>query len=183
MPNLIGDKVTVRYFKMEDLDDFYEFSSNPHVGYTAGWKPHTDIELSRRILQTKVFSAQNFAIVLNETKKVIGSIELNPSHIRERIKAFEIGFAENPDYWGNGYVSEAVRLLTKYAFDTLYAEVLEICHIEDNIASGHIALSCGYSYEGTLRKYKIMYDKRVVDVKLYSLTKEEYLKNNLPHMN
>ena len=177
MPLLIGDKVTVRYFKMEDFKDFYEFSSDPRVGFNAGWKPHTDIDLSRRILQTKVFSAQNFAIMENKTKKVIGSIELNPSHIRERIKAFEIGFAENPKYWGNGYVSEAVRLLTKYAFEVMYAEVLEMCHIENNIASEHVALSCGYKYEGLLRKYKIMYDKRVVDVKVYSLTKEEFLKN------
>lgn len=175
MPELIGNKITVRYFKLSDFNDFYEFSSDPSVGFSAGWKPHTDEHLSKRILQTKVFSAQNFAIVENISNKVVGSIELNPSHIRERIKAFEIGFALNPKYWGKGYASEAARLMCKFAFDEMHAEVLEMCHIDDNIRSEHVVKSCGFTYEGTLKKYKVMYDKRIVDVKLYRLTKEEYL--------
>jgi len=174
MPELIGKKVIIRYFKLDDFKDFYEFSSDPRVGYTAGWKPHTDETTSRRILQAKVFSAQNFAIVEKATGKVVGSIELNPSHIRERIKAFEIGFALNPDYWGLGYASEATRLLTAYAFKEHNALVLEMCHIADNISSEHVANACGFIYEGTLKAYKVMYDKRIVDVKLYRLTLEEY---------
>lgn len=171
---MIGKKVIVRYFKMEDFPDFYEFSSHPKVGYMAGWKPHTDEDISRRILQSKVYSASNFAIVELKSGKVVGSIELNPSHIRERIKAFEIGFAINPDYWGLGYASEATRLLTRYAFKEQKALVLEMCHIVDNIESEHVALACGFTYEGTIKAYKLMYDKRIVDVKLYRLTLDEW---------
>jgi putative acetyltransferase len=174
MPELIGKKVIVRYFTLDDFKDFYEFSSDPRVGYTAGWKPHTDEITSRRILQAKVYSAQNFAIVEKESGKVVGSIELNPSHIRERIKAFEIGFALNPDYWGLGYAKEATMLLCEYAFKEQKALVLEMCHIADNIQSEHVALACGFTYEGTIKAYKLMYDKRIVDVKLYHLTLEEY---------
>ena len=66
MPEQIKKKVIVRYFTLDDFKDFYEFSSDPRVGYTAGWKPHTDEITSRRILQAKVYSAQNFAIVEKE---------------------------------------------------------------------------------------------------------------------
>ena len=171
---LKGERVLIRYFENSDLEDFFEFSKRPEVGFSAGWKPHTDYDLSRRVLHGKVLSASNFAIVLKDTQKVIGSIELNPSHIREKIRAFEIGFALNPDYWGHGYVSEATRLLMNYAFKKMNAAVLEMCHFEDNIRSERVCKAVGFRYEGTLKAYKQMYDGRIVDVKLYSMTLDEY---------
>lgn len=164
----------IRYFENSDLEDFHEFSKHPDVGFSAGWKPHTDKEISRRILYGKVMSATNFAIVLKETGKVIGSIEINPSHIREKIKAYEIGFALNPDYWGHGYTSEATRLMMEYGFKRLHALVLEMCHIADNKRCERVCNAVGFRYEGTIKAYKEMYDKRIVDVKLYSMTLEEY---------
>ena len=176
MPTLKGKKVILRYFTMDDFEEFYEFAKNPIVGYNAGWKPHDDTMISKRILQAKVFSASNFAIIEKSSGKLIGSIELNPSHIRERIKAFEIGYALNPTYWGMGYASDAKRVLMKFAFEKMNALVVEMCHIESNIRSEHVALACGFIYEGTLRAYKLMYDGRIVDVKMYRLTLSEYKK-------
>ncbi|MGM9970842.1 MAG: GNAT family N-acetyltransferase [Anaeroplasmataceae bacterium] len=171
---IVTKRLTIRYFENSDLDDFYEFSKPQIVGYNAGWKPHDNISMSQRILFNKVMSANNFAIVINETKKVIGSIELNKSHIREGVKAFEIGFALNPLYWGMGYAKEATIALMDFAFKKQHAEVIEMCHITDNIRCENTIKSLGFIYEGTLVKYKRMYDNRVVDVKTYRMTKEEY---------
>lgn len=171
---IVADRITIRNFFNSDLYDFYEFSSHPSVGYSAGWRPHTSIEMSERILFNKVISTNNFAIVLNENNKVIGSIELNKSHIREGINAYEIGFALNPDYWGMGFAYEAGKVLMRYAFKNLHADVLEMCHIVDNTKSQRTIEALGFIYEGTLLSYKKMYDKRIVDVKLYRLTKDEY---------
>ncbi len=169
-----GKRVTIRNFELSDFDDYYEFSKHPDVGYNAGWKPHPNQEISRKILHSNIMSSTIFALELNDTGKVIGSIELNPSHIRERVRAFEIGFALNPDYWGHGYASEATRLMLGYAFNKMHALVCEMCHIVDNKRCERVALNTGFRYEGTLRIYKEMYDKRIVDVKLYSMTFDEY---------
>lgn len=171
-------RLTIRYFKNEDIDDFYEFSKNPIVGKNAGWKPHPSLEISKRVLFTKVISSNCFGIVLKESNKLIGSIELNKSHIRENMKSYEIGFALNPDYWGYGYIYEAASALIDFAFKKLKAEILEACHIIDNIRSENTIKSLGFTYEGTLVKYKEMYDKRIVDIKLYSLTKQDYERMN-----
>lgn len=171
---LKGDRIIIRYFENSDFEDFYEFSSAPEVGYTAGWRPHSDRDQSRKILAAKVMSATNFAVVLKDSGKVIGSIELNPSHIREKIRAYEIGFALNPKFWGHGYASEATRLMIKYAFYKMHALVVEMCHIADNKACERVCVSTGFRYEGLIKAYKEMYDKRIVDVKLYSMTLEEY---------
>ena len=172
------NRLIIRYFEVSDIDDFYEFSSQKEVGYTAGWKPHDSYSQSKRILWNKMMSLSNFAIVLKEENKVIGSIELNPSHIRKGIKAYEIGFALNTKYWGFGYAKEASEALIEYAFKKEKAYILEMCHIIDNYRSEKTILSLGFKYEGTLRAYKEMYDKRIIDVKLYSMTKNDYERMN-----
>lgn len=171
---LKGERIMIRFFENSDLEDFYEFSKEPNVGFNAGWKPHTSKDLSKKILYTKVMSPTNFAVVLKDSGKVIGSIELNPSHIREKVRAFEIGFAFNPKYWGHGYASEATRLMLGYAFEKMHAVVCEMCHIVDNKSCERVALATGFIYEGIIRSYKQMYDGRIVDVKLYSMLLEDY---------
>lgn len=175
---IVTNRLTIRKFSNDDINDFYEFSSNPLVGYTAGWKPHDSIHYSEDILFNKVISVNHFAIVLNDTKKVIGSLELNNSTIRQGLKAYEIGFALNPSYWGCGYAKEASNALIDFAFKIKKADVLEMCHIVDNIRSENTIKSLGFNYEGTIKCYKKMYDNRIVDVKLYRLTKVEYERMN-----
>ncbi len=171
---LESDRILLRDFKNSDINDFYEFSKDPLVGPTAGWRPHDSLRMSEQILFNKIISDGNFAIVLKKEKKVIGSIELNPSHIRQKIKAYEIGFALNPKYWGNGYAKEACELLMEYAFKKVKATIIEMCHIVDNIRSENTIKSLGLTYDGLFRKYKALYDKSIIDVKFYSMTKEDW---------
>lgn len=168
------ERLIIRNFQYSDIYDFYEYSSHPLVGYTAGWKPHQSLRESERILVSKVMNNNEFAIILKETDKLIGSIELNKSHIRDNIIAYEIGFALNPLYWGMGVAYEATKEIMKYAFNYLHAEVLEMCHIVDNKRSENTIVSLGFIYDGIICAYKRMYDKRVVDVKLYHMTKDDY---------
>ncbi len=84
----------------------------------------------------------------------------------------EIGYWLGEAYWGRGVVSEAVRALTVWAFETfdlasIYAGVLEW-----NPASMRVLEKAGYTFEARLRKAMIK-EGVVMDEFIYSVTREE----------
>ena len=44
------ERLILRPWTMNDLDDFYEYASQSGVGEMAGWKAHESIDESRKIL-------------------------------------------------------------------------------------------------------------------------------------
>jgi [ribosomal protein S5]-alanine N-acetyltransferase len=85
----------------------------------------------------------------------LGGIDLN--NIKEH-KA-EIGYWLGKDYWGQGIMTEAVRLITTYGFEKLglrriYAHVFVF-----NKASMTVLKKAGFKYEGKLRKHAKKGDK------------------------
>ncbi|HEX3021841.1 MAG TPA: GNAT family N-acetyltransferase, partial [Lachnospiraceae bacterium] len=74
MKRLETQRLLLRKWRLGDLDDFYEYASNPNVGPIAGWAPHTDKEYTREILHACIECDNMWAIVLKSTNKVIGSI-------------------------------------------------------------------------------------------------------------
>ncbi len=175
---LIGNNITIRDFEYKDLDAFHEFSKNSNTALSAGWKPHENIEISRNVLMSHILSDTTYAIINNENNKFMGTIELCDSHIRERLKAFEIGFALMPNYVGYGYAKEACQLLMEFAFKKKKADVIEMCHKTDNARSEKTINSLGLTKEGIIRKYKKLFNNDIIDVVIYSITKEEYERNN-----
>lgn len=46
MKVLETDRMILRPWNMDELDDFYEYAKNLNVGPNAGWEPHKDKEVS-----------------------------------------------------------------------------------------------------------------------------------------
>lgn len=175
MPILETSRLLLRPFTMADLDDFYAYAKHPQVGPNAGWKPHTSREESRSVLQLFIQEAEVLAIVEKGSGRVIGSIGLHPDGRRSKaIRAKEIGYVLSHDYWGRGYMTEAVKRLIRYAFEELDLEILSVCHFSYNQRSRRVIEKCGFSYEGTLRCSLRRYDGVVLDDCCYSMTRSEY---------
>ena len=58
-------RLILRPWKLEDLDDFYEYAKVDGVGQMAGWLPHENKEKSLMILNMFIEEKKTFAIVLN----------------------------------------------------------------------------------------------------------------------
>jgi RimJ/RimL family protein N-acetyltransferase len=67
------------------------------------------------------------------------------------IPKFEIGYWLRTSVHGQGYMTEAVNGLTRFAFGTLDAERVEIRCDERNEKSAAVARRAGYTQEGMLR--------------------------------
>ncbi len=87
---------------------------------------------------------------------------------------FEIGYWIRASAEGHGYVTEAVRLLANYVFDTLKANRLEIRCDELNARSAAIPQRLGFVREGCLRNNVIASDGRLRTMLVFSLIPGEW---------
>ena len=79
-PVIETPRLLLRPFQDADAADVYRYAQDPAVGPVAGWPPHQSVEESREIIRT-VFSAPDvFAMELQETSAVIGSVGIVGSH-------------------------------------------------------------------------------------------------------
>ena len=116
------ERLILRPWRMDDLNDFYEYASVDGVGQMAGWKPHESVEESRSILNMFINEKKTFAIEYEG--KAIGSLgieEYSEAELSEYHDEMgrELGFVLSKDYWGRGLMPEAVNAVIKYLFDSL----------------------------------------------------------------
>lgn len=144
------DRLILRAFKLEDIDDFYEYASVPDVGEMAGWHHHESMDESLIILSRFIESDKTFAIVLKENGKLIGSLGVEEYGDEDKLDEFkdykgrEIGFVLSKDYWGKGIMKEAVDRVIEYLFDEIGLDFLLCGHFEWNKQSRRVQEKCGF---------------------------------------
>ena len=128
-------RLILRPWKLNDLDDFFEYASVDGVGQMAGWEPHKSKDESLEILNRFIEGKKTFALEYNG--KVIGSlgIERYPENVFKEyqdLKGREIGYVLSKDYWGQGLMPEAVKEVIRYCFEELNLDFLACGHFTDN---------------------------------------------------
>lgn len=144
------ERLILRPFVKEDLNDFYAYASVEGVGEMAGWKHHASKEETQKILDLFIESNQVFAIYHKEDQKVIGSLEIKKYGREEALTEFatyqgrELGFVLSKDYWGSGIMPEAVKAVIKYLFGELNYDFLLCGHFSFNLQSKRVQEKCGF---------------------------------------
>lgn len=114
---------------------------------------------------------ETFAFAITVDNIVIGSIGVfRQSNIHRQTA--ELGYYIAERYWGKGITTEAIKQICKYVFSKsdiirIYAEPFAY-----NTASCRVLEKAGFQFEGTLRNNAVKNGK-VIDMKMYSLLKEE----------
>ena len=144
------ERLILRPWKEEDLEDFYEYASVDGVGQRCGWLPHKDREKSRTILQMFIAERKTLALELKESGKVIGSVGLEARDvdfgISESLAGREIGYVLNKDYWGRGLMPEAVKAVIGHCFRELDFDWLTCGHFLWNVQSRSVVEKCAFRY-------------------------------------
>jgi RimJ/RimL family protein N-acetyltransferase len=100
----------------------------------------------------------------------VGTIELKePNQVWGTV---EVGYMIDPEQWGNGYATEAVELVCRYAFDERRLEKVFATVYATNPASARVLEKVGFQQEGTLRKHAFADGERV-DVRYYGLLPDD----------
>ena len=177
MKTIETERLILRGWQLDDLDDFYEYAKSPNVGPMAGWEPHSSKEVSINILKSFIEKDEVWAITLKESDKAIGSIGIHPEENKGNYYAKSIGFVLSENYWNKGYMTEAVKRVIQYAFDEMNLDMLTVFHFPHNLRSKNVILKCGFEYETTLTQTQKRYDGQVFDSVCYSMLKSDYYKS------
>lgn len=88
-------------------------------------------------------------LLLNAQKQLIGTC--GSPRMDQCVPKFELGYWLTSSETGNGYVTEAVNLLSTYLLTEKNAARIEIKCDELNIASWRVAEKCGFELEATIK--------------------------------
>jgi RimJ/RimL family protein N-acetyltransferase len=125
---IVTQRLILRPFLLDDLDDLYAIQSRPDVTKYLYWSPRTRDEvrevLARKVGQTGL-SRQDDALVLAMTNPgkpgtktgVIGEVILWLRSVEHR--QGEVGFVMHPDHQGHGFATEATSAVLDLAFGEL----------------------------------------------------------------
>jgi len=115
----------------------------------------------------------NFAIELLEEKAVIGGISVNK--VDRYQKTATVGYWLGQDYWRQGYGSEALEALLKFAFNRLKLRRLEADIFSENPSSGKLLEKFGFKPEGYRKQAKrCKADGNIHDLICYGLLRKDY---------
>ena len=172
-------KCRIRKWELSDAKDLAVALSNKKVqDNLRDGLPYPYTEQDGKEFISAMLSAdenETFAFAIMVDDKVVGSIGIFRQGNIHRQTA-ELGYYIAEEYWGKGIMTEAVKQICEYVFANsdiirIYAEPFAY-----NIASCRVLEKVGFQYEGTLRSNAVKNGK-VIDMKMYSLIKEEYYDN------
>lgn len=148
------ERLTLRPWRQEDLDDFYAYASVDGVGQMAGWLPHESKEVTQTILGSFITHKKTFA--LEYQGKVIGSLGIENYKEDEfpeldMLRGRSIGYVLSKDFWGQGLMPEAVKAVLHYLFEKKGFDFLVISHYDFNRQSRRVIEKCGFQYLKTIR--------------------------------
>ena len=140
------ERLILRRYQKEDLQDLYEYLSDEEVVEYEPYKPLT-LNETKENLEWRIGTDEMIAVELKNSHKMIGNVYMG----KREFEALEIGYVFNRKYWGHGYAAESCKELIQQAFSDgihrIYAEC-DPC----NKNSWKLLETLGFQREAHLRK-------------------------------
>jgi RimJ/RimL family protein N-acetyltransferase len=133
-----------------------------------------DTETYVRQAYAKWIAREDFALFLflKGTGTFVGASGLHPKNWE--VPRFEIGYWCRARFEGQGYITEAVRAIATFGFETMGALCIDIRCDSRNLRSRRVAERAGFRLDGELRYSGHGHDGTLRNELRFSLLAEEY---------
>ena len=180
-PQLETDRLILRELAYEDIDTVFPHFSNEEITRYQDEYPAKNTDDIKEIIDWgKGLLEHGMGILWGIFSRGEGSFlgQVNyvarPDHnFTQNVHRAEIGYDLSPQYWGKGYVSEALRCAIPHIFTHTKIDRLEAIIKPENTRSHQVVLRLGFKKEGVLRQY-VVWEGDNWDMVLYSLLKGEW---------
>lgn len=147
--NLIeSERLYVRYYTPDDLDNFYRLNGDEDImRYIRAPKSREECEtFLNEIIQRYQLEPLNLRLALLEksTGEFVGSFAIIPLEYNNDT---QLGYALLKEHWGKGYATEIVQAGLRYIYGVLHlSKVYAVTQIE-NVPSQKVLLKNGFVFE------------------------------------
>ena len=147
MEEITTKRLVLRKICVEDALSMHELFSDEEAMRNVGMYPaFTEIEETKERIERWKENNQRLAIMVKETKNVVGYIAINPDSDENRQDTRELGFAIISKYRGNGYIKETINaVLEQLKKDSI--KYVWACCFKGNIASECLIRKMGFKFQ------------------------------------
>ncbi|MEG0453126.1 MAG: GNAT family N-acetyltransferase [Coprobacillus sp.] len=148
--NIYTDRLIIRHFTIDDLDDFLCIMKDEVVNEFLPWFPlQTRLEAQQMLENSFLNTYKNtesfrYAICLKDDNRAIGYVNLANN------ESYDFGYGLRKEYWHQGIVSEAAKAVLDI-IKTSSVPFITATHDVKNMHSGNVMKKIGmeykYSYE------------------------------------
>lgn len=175
-PQLQTERLVLRKQELKDAPHLQQLRSNEQVMAYMDSDRHTDVPTSEAFIARNLESYEQksgffWVITAAETGRYLGDIILRKIN-RSNARA-EIGYTLLPDFWGRGYMKEAMRAVIVFGFENLKLHSFEANINPANTTSRGLLLKIGFVKEAYFRE-NYYYNGKFLDTELYSLLVKDF---------
>jgi RimJ/RimL family protein N-acetyltransferase len=152
-----SERLSLRQFSSEDAEFILTLLNQPSfLRYIGDKKVHNREDAQQYILNGPIasYNQNGFGLYLVELRQSHTPIGMCGLIKREELPDVDIGFAFLPDFWKQGFASEAAAAVMNYAQQTLHLKRIVAITNPDNDASIKLLQRMGFTFEGLINLAK-----------------------------
>lgn len=148
-PILETERLLLRSFSMDDAQAvFHGWENDPDVAKYMFWTSHNEIKktIEWLIFETGKADADDWyrwAFVRKDTGELIGTGLI---YLEEEYNKYEISYNLSKKAWGNGYTTEAMKEIIRFAAEELNIKEIVGRHAIENPASKNVMTKLGFQF-------------------------------------
>ena len=173
MKELETERLLLRRIRREDAQRIYDcWASDPEVTRYLTWQPHASVAVTEAIVARWLADydkpdTYRYGIELRETGELIGMIDVVGYHHGNPV----IGYCSGRAYWGNGYMTEALKDLCAALFEAGYS-MIRIEAVRENIGSNRVIQKAGFRFANSREQPMSESKPEIVTINSYYLPRE-----------
>ena len=173
-PKLETERLILRRYEETDIDLQYEVITDSRLSKYIKFPNLTKQEelecIKEWIKNADDSKYEKWVITLKDNNIPIGNISVNG--IEKKHNYCNVGYVILYNYWGKGYASEALKVVSDYLLDSGYYLVECSCN-ELNKQSSRVMEKAGFIKDGYIANRRLNQDGTYSGVEYYSKTKKE----------
>ena len=173
MKELETERLLLRRIRREDAQRIFDcWASDPEVTRYLTWQPHASVAVTNAVMDRWLADydkpdTYRYGIELRETGELIGMIDVVGYHHGNPV----IGYCSGRAYWGNGYMTEALKALCAALFEAGYS-MIRIEAVRENIGSNRVIQKAGFRFANSREQPMSESKPEIVTINSYYLPRE-----------
>jgi len=157
-PELATSRLDLREITAADTGWYLGHFSRPEIVRGQGFAAPADLEAAARELRTYVFdlfalrAGFRWGMALGGQRELIGSLGFY-RWVDDPCPVAEIGYDLDPEWWGQGLMTEALRAVLAFGFERMGLERVEALVMTDNERSCRLLERLSFAREALLPRH------------------------------